>query len=142
MNNQDQAAEDFKKNTERYRLVATVMTLPDIAYGGYKAVREIIEIRAMTALDRTTAQAATAMSGRTANATRAERFHQIAERANLRAQIRTEQIRAGLKLEIAPKGAGVGSTVLLVREEVQNDESAFHQFLRSLQVHSTTVHAQ
>ncbi len=137
----DERAETFKKQTEQWRIFATVMTLPDVAYGGVKLVKELSEIRELRAMDRVTAQAATNMSARSTNAARAERLRQIAERANLRAQIRTEQISAALRLEASGKVAGAGSVGLLVREEVQADESLLHQFLSYLQIHCTAVHA-
>ncbi len=137
----DEGAELVKKKTERLRLIATVMTLPDIAYGGAKMVKELLEIRELRAMDRVTAQAATNMSARTTNAARAERLRQIAERANLRAQIRSEQIAATLKLEMSNRTLGSGSIGLLVREEIKNDESLWHQFLQYLQVHCTGLHA-
>ena len=84
MDRNDSGAEAFKKRTERYRIVATVMTLPDAVYGGFKAVRELQEIRELRALDRITAISAQGMEVRTANANRAARFKQVAERANLR----------------------------------------------------------
>ncbi len=138
---EDERAENFKKQTERFRIVATVMTLPDVAYGGVKLVKELVEIRELRAMDRITAQAATNMSARTTNAARAERLHQIAARANLRAQVRTEQISAALRLEATGKAAGAGSVGLLVREEIQTDKSLLHQFFSYLQVHCTAVHA-
>jgi uncharacterized membrane protein len=136
----DQGAESFKKVTETYRIIATVMTLPDIAYGGAKLVRELVEIRDLRAVDQVTAQAATNMSARTANAARAERLQQIAAKANLRAQIRSEQIAAALKLEATGKAAGAVSVGLLVREEIQADESLLRQFLQYLQIHCSAVH--
>ena len=137
----DESAESFKKVTERYRLVATVMTLPDIAYGGARLAKELIELKELRAMDRVTAQTAANMSARTANAARAERLQQVAARANLRAQIRSEQIIAALKLEATGKVAGSGSVGLLVREEIQTDGSLLHQFLSYLQVHCTAVYA-
>ncbi len=137
----DDGAEAFKKKTEKLRLIATVMTLPDIAYGGAKMVKELLEIREFRAMDRVTAEAATNMSARTTNAARAERLRQIAERANLRAQIRSEQIAATLKLELSNRTVGAGSAGLLVREEIKSDESLWHQFLQFLQVHCTGLHA-
>ena len=137
----DEQAEAFKTQTERYRLIATVMTLPDVAYGGVKLVKELAEVRELRAVDRVTAEAATSMSARTRNAARAERLRQVAERANLRAQLRSEQIAAGLKLEASGKLGGAGSVALLVREEWQNDQSMLHQFLRILQVHCIAVHS-
>ncbi len=71
----------------------------------------------------------------------AERLQQIAAKANLRAQIRSEQITAGLRLEVTGKIAGAGSVGLLAREEIQADESLLHQFLQYLQIHCTGVHA-
>jgi hypothetical protein len=137
----DERAENIKKQTEHFRIIATVMTLPDIAYGGVKLVKELAEIRELRAADRITAQTATDMGARTTNAARAERLHQIAERANLRAQIRTEQISAALRLEATGKVAGAGSVGLLVREEIQTEESLLHQFLSYLQVHCAAAHA-
>ena len=84
---------------------------------------------------RVTAQAATNMSARTTNAARAERLR------HLRAQIRSEQIAATLKLEMSNRTLGSGSVGLLVREEIKNDESLWHQFLQYLQVHCTGLHA-
>ena len=141
MSGDDEGAESFKKQTERYRIFATLMTLPDVAYGGVKLVKELVEVKELRAMDRITAQAATNMSARTTNAARVERLHQIAARANLRAQIRSEQIAAALKLEATGKVAGAGSVGLLMREEIQTDESLLHQFLKYLQVHCTAVHA-
>ncbi len=134
-------AEETKKATETIRIVATVMTLPDIAYGGARLVKDLVEIKDLRAIDRVTAQAAAGMGSRTTNAARAERFAQIAERANLRAQLRTEQIAAALKLEMSAKIAGTGSVGLLVREEIQTDEAMLHQFFRFLQVHCASVHS-
>lgn len=135
----DEGAETVKEQTERLRIIATVMTLPDIAYGGAKMIQELIEIKNLRAMDQVTAQAATSMTARTVNAVRAERLQQIAARANLRAQIRSEQIATALKLEATGKVAGAGSVALPVREERQGDESLLHQFLSYLQVHCTVV---
>jgi hypothetical protein len=137
----DAGAEDFKKVTEPYRLAATVMTLPDIAYGGAKMIRELAEIRELRAVDRSIARTATNMSARTTNATRAQRFRQIAEKANLRAQIRSEQIAATLKLDATNRISGAGSVGLFVREEIQSNESLLHQFMQYLQVHFVAIHA-
>ena len=137
---EDESAEAFKKMTEKYRILATVMTLPDMAFGGVKAVRELNEIRELRALDRTTARAAETIGARTSSASRGQRYQQIAERAHLRSQIRTRQVHGSLAHEIAPRVAGVGATGLLIREEVKSDESAFHELTRRLQVHATAVH--
>lgn len=136
----DKGAEVFKKQTEAYRIVATVMTLPDLFKGGYVAIKELREVAELLPATRQTAASAEALAARTTNANRAERFAQIAERAHLRAQLRREQIAASLKFEITPRGGGVGSISLLVREEIQNESSLYHQFLSRLQVHCTAVH--
>ena len=67
----------------------------------------------------------------------ANRFAQIAERANLRAQIRTEQIIASMKLEMAPRVAGIAAVGLLVREEVASDETMMHRAMERLRIHCT-----
>ena len=148
MDGEDEGAEKFKRRTERYRLFATVMTLPDVAYGSYKIVKEVLEIKSLRALDAATATAAEAKAARTINAVAADRLHRLADRANLRSQIRTEQLKAiltlqgsQLKLEVGGKVTGAGSIGLMVREEVLEDSSSFHQFLRFLQVHAVTAHA-
>lgn len=130
----DETAELIKRKTERLRIVATLMTLPDVAWGGFKMIRELQEIQEMRVLDRATATAAERMGKTTSSADRAARFRQVAERAHLRAQLRTEQINALLKLEATGRGTGVGSTVLLVREELLSDESTAHQIARRLEV--------
>ena len=140
MSGDEEGAEATKKKTEVLRIVATVATLPDLAYGGLKAVREFQEIRELRALDRTTASAATSLAERTARAARAEKLGQIAERANLRAKIRSEQIAAMLKLEFTPRVAGSASVSLLLREEITSDESLLHQVMARLQVHTGVVH--
>lgn len=135
----DKGAETLKKATEKWRILATVLTLPDGLVGGWRSLRDISEIRDALALDRTTASAADRLAVRTSNATRASQYQQIAERAHLRSQLRTQQLRAALKLEITPRGAGLGSAGLLVREEWLNNESMLHSFLQRLQVHVSTV---
>lgn len=69
----DSASEAFKKQTEKWRILATVMTLPDGLVGGWKALRELSEVREALVLDRTTAATAEQLSARTANAQRADR---------------------------------------------------------------------
>ncbi len=136
----DDGAEAYKKKTEGLRIVATLMTLPDVAYGGFKAVKELQEIRELRAGDRITAATASRLGGRTNNAQRAQRYAQIAERANLRAQIRTQQVMASVKLEVTPRLGGLGSLGLLVREEVSSDQSELHTFMSRLRIHAAAVH--
>lgn len=133
----EEGAEVWKHQTEGLRIVATVMTLPDLAFGGVKAIRELQEIRELRVLDRTTAATAQSLAAKTATATRAERYAQIAERANLRAQIRSRQIVAAMKLEITPRIAAVAGSGLLLREEIASDASALHQTMQRLRIHCT-----
>ena len=137
---EDERAEKVKQQTEVYRIIATVMTLPDLFKGGYVAVKELREVA--TALPRAERTAATAdrLAARARSSARAERYSQVADRAHLRAQIRREQIIASLKHEITPRGSGAGSGGLLIREEIQNDHSLLHRTLSLLQVHATSVH--
>ena len=139
MGGDEAGAEAYKRQTESWRIVATLMTLPDIGYGGAKAIRELQEIRELRAADRLTATTATQLGARTQNAQRAQRYAQIAERANLRAQIRTQQVIASLKLDVTPRLGGIGSVGLLVREEVTSDQSLLHTFLSRLRIHATAV---
>ena len=136
----DEGAEAYKKQTEKMRIFATILTLPDLAYGGFKAVRELQEIREMRVLDRTTASAATNMAARTEQAARAERLAQIAERANLRAQLRTKQIMASIKLEMVPRAAGSIATGLLLKDEIKENESVMQEFFRRLHIHCVALH--
>ena len=101
-----------------------------------RALKDLSE--ALPAAERTAATAKR-LAARTANANRADRYAQIAEKAHLRAQIRRQQIAALLQRGIARRGAGLGGATLLVREEIENDESAYHQVLTRLQIHSLSL---
>jgi hypothetical protein len=116
------------------------MMLPDLAFGGVKAVRKLQEIRELRILGRSTAAAAQSIGARTATASRAQRYAQIAERANLRAQIRSRQIMVAMKLEIVPRAAATASVGLLLREEVSSDETALRQTMQRLRVHCIGSH--
>ncbi len=140
MGGDDKGAEQFKKRTESIRLAATIMTLPDLFYGGYKVIREIREIKELTAADRATSTAASGLAQRTATAQRADRYMQVVERANLRAQIRSEQLTALRRLEVRPRGAELGGVGLFVREEIINDKSLMNQLARRLQMTCIAVH--
>lgn len=139
MSGDDEGAEKVKNKTEVYRIIATVMTLPDLFKGGYVAVKELREVA--LALPRAEQTAATAgrLANDARNADRAQRYAQIAERAKLRAQIRCEQIIGSLTHEITPRTGGLGSGGLLIREEIQNDKSLYHQTLSRLQIHATSL---
>ncbi len=136
----DEGAERIKQRTEYFRIMGTLMTLPDIGWNGVKMIGEIREIQAMRAVNRATAVAAENAASRAASAARARRLQQVAERAHLRAQIRSEQLAALFRLEVSGRAVGTGSVGLLVREEWLNDESAAHAIARRLQIHTTTVH--
>ncbi|WP_419728159.1 hypothetical protein [Lichenicola sp.] len=134
-------AEGLKKRTEIIRLVATLATLPDLAWGGLKAIREYREVRDLAEVSKKTALAADALAARSASAERAKRYAEIAEKARLRSQIRAEQLR-GLRLhEMIPRGSGTGSIFLLLKEEFTTDQSVLNRFLRGLQIHCVAVHA-
>jgi hypothetical protein len=140
MMDDEAGAEETKKQTELLRIFATVMTLPDLAYGGYKAVGEYREVGELLEADERTAQAAENIGQRTAKADRAKRYEQIAERTHLRAQIRAEKLAASRKLELLPRAAGGGGAGLLTREEINNRESLLHEVAKRLRIHATTVH--
>lgn len=135
----DAAAERFKHNHELLRLVATAMTLGDLAKAPMALV-EIIDAAELLQKARTTGSVAGRLAAGTANAARAVDFSQIAEKAYLRAQILGKQIRAGWTYEVAPRVAGLGATGLLIREEIVNDESLLNEFVRRFSVHSVAVH--
>ena len=113
------------------------MTLPDLAYGGYKAIREFQEIRELGTVARTTARSAEGLAARTASAARAERFARIAERANLRANSSSQKLMRQIGMEFTPRGAGTVGVGLLLREEITEDKSALHQITQRLSIHCT-----
>lgn len=111
----NERAEAFKINTEKIRIFATIATLPDALWGGMKALQELNEVKKLRAIDRGTAASADALAQRSADSVRAKKYEQIAERANLRSQIRSQQISGSLKYEVSPRGAGLGSALLLLK---------------------------
>lgn len=80
------------------------------------------------------------VGGRTANADRVASYQQIAEHANLRSQIRAEQIAVSMELEMMPRAAAVGGIALMIREEVVEDESWVRTNAKRLLVNLTAVH--
>lgn len=136
----DEFAETIKKRTELFRIIATVMTLPDAAWGGMKAIQEFQEVRELRAASLATADSAGTLAKRTANATRAGRYAQIVERAQLKAQIRSEQIRGLFLHELAPRAIVPPSLYLLLREELDKENhSTFASFLQRLTFHIMVV---
>ena len=140
MGDEEQAAEQLRHKTESLRIIATILTLPDIAWGGVKAIREIREVQELRALDRTTAASAESMAARTSSAARAARYATIADKAHLRCQIRSEALQGLLAHEIAPKLAGVGSTYLLAHDEFTSDHVLEDDYLRGLVIHCVGAH--
>ena len=140
MGGDEEGAEAFKKQTEIIRLVATVATLPDLAWGGLKAIREFREVEELSQMSRTTANTAEALAARTSSASRARRYADIAERAHLRTQLRSEQIRAAIVHEFSPRAAGAVGLVLLGREEWKSEQSLLNEFLQRLRAHTVAVH--
>lgn len=139
MSGHDEGAEKVRKITEPYRIGATILTLPDLAMGGYKAVAEAREASELLQADRATAQSADSMGARMANKMKAQKYAEIAERAHLRAQIRLKQIQASLALEISPRAAGGVGVGLLLREEITSDDSVLNQVASWLRMHIVTV---
>lgn len=135
----DELAETIKRKTELVRIVATLAALPDGLVNGWKALKEIAELREAIAVDHTTASAAERLSSRTMNAARADRYKKIAERARLRAASQSEKIIFSLKHEIGSRAAGLGSAGFLIREEWTTDTSMFNTIRSRLQVHCTAV---
>lgn len=132
-------ANQLREQTEIARIAATIVTLPDLALGGAKALCEFREAEELLRADRTTAQAAQKLGARTAIKARAAQYAEIAEKANLRTQIRMKQIQAGITLEVAPRIAGGAGTGLLVREEVMEDASGLNQIRQWLRMHILAV---
>ncbi len=135
-------SEEIKRKTEILRLAATIMTLPDAAWGGLKAIREFSEIRNLRSVSRSTALAGETLAVRTANAARASQYTQIAERAKLKAQIRTEQLRGLFLHELTPRATVPASLYLLLRDELDPDNrSIIATLLQRLTFHVMTVHS-
>ena len=77
MTGDDEGAEAFKKQTETIRLVATVATLPDLAWGGLKAIREFREVEELSRMSSMTANTAEALAARTSSASRAKHYAEL-----------------------------------------------------------------
>lgn len=94
----------------------------------------------LSQISRTTANTAETLAARTSSASRARRYADIAERAHLRTQLRSEQIRAAIVHEFSPRAAGAVGLVLLGREEWKSEQSLLNEFLRRLRAHTVAVH--
>ena len=136
----DELAETIKKRTEVFRIIATVMTLPDAAWGGMKAIREFQEVRQLRATSQATGDIAGTLANRTANAARAERYAQIVERAQRRAQVHADKLRHLFLHELTPRATVPPSVYLLLREELDKENhSVIASFLQRLTFHVVVV---
>ncbi|MGI4747802.1 MAG: hypothetical protein ACRYGI_17505 [Janthinobacterium lividum] len=135
----NERAEAFKSNTEKIRIFATIATLPDALWGGMKAFQELNEVTKLRSTDRVIAASADTLAARSTNIIQTKNYEQIAERAHLRSQIRSQQIVGSLKYEISPRGAGLGSALLLLKEETGNDDSSLQALFQRLQIHIVTA---
>ena len=134
----EERAEAVKKTTEVPRVLATIATLPDALFVGFRKITELREVTQAIAVDQTTARAAENIGARTANADRARRAEQIAERAHLRMQFRTQQIRGLWYYELAPRAAGLGGAGLLLSDQIRDDKSLLREIAGRLRVHTCT----
>ncbi|TWB41090.1 hypothetical protein [Nitrospirillum pindoramense] len=139
----EEDAENYKKQTEKYRIIATLLTLPDFAAGLPKVWREISEARAIYKLENT-ARAAENMAARTSNSARAERFANVAERAHARSREISNKIQIAFALEISPRAASTGGWALLFNEHLTNlkeeeKEARLRGISQRLQIHSAAV---
>ncbi len=138
----DALADIIKKKTEILRVVAMVASLPDLGYGGIKLLKEMGKVRQLKLEDDLSHSAATSRQSRTTNASHAADYAQIAEKARLRSQIRSEQLMGLLKHEMTPRVTVSPSFMLLLREEYGNEnDSATSRFLKSLSFHFVSVHS-
>ncbi len=144
-------ADQTKKVTEPFRIVATVATLPDALWGGYKVVKELPEIRMLRASSLRTAARAEADATRVASSVtrdaemarmaRAQKYAAIGERANQRAAAYAAKLRDKWALEISPRATLVPASIyLLVDDEMHTkDPGVVAAFLRQYMFHVTAV---
>ncbi|MGI4793749.1 MAG: hypothetical protein ACRYG8_06610 [Janthinobacterium lividum] len=135
-------AEIIKKKTEILRVAAMVASLPDLAYGGVKLLKEMGEVRELKLADDLSSSAATSLQKRTMDASRASEYAQIAEKARLRSQIRSEQLMGLWKHEMTPRATVPPALMLLLKEEYGSEnDSVTSRFLKSLSFHVISVHS-
>ncbi|WP_442678017.1 hypothetical protein ACSBM8_10710 [Sphingomonas sp. ASY06-1R] len=146
----DDAADSIKRWTEVPRIIATAATLPDAAYGGYKIVREMVELKSLRAASLATAgraEADAARVGRGASGLTeaermnyAQRYAEIGERARARASDRAARLRSKWAHEVMPRATVPGSVYLLVDDELKPDnENMVARYLRQYAFHVTSV---
>lgn len=138
----DEDAEKFKKATEVFRIAATIMTLPDAAWGGFKIIQELNEVQKLRAASQSTAGIAGTLAERTASAARASQYAQIVERAQRKAQEHSQKLRWLFMHELVPRATVPASVYLLLREELDDENhSVLATFLQRLTFHIITVHS-
>ena len=147
----DDVADETKKVTEPLRIVATIATLPDALWGGYKIIKELPEIRILKAGSLRTAARAQADATRVAGSVtkeaealrlaRAQKYAAIGERANQRAAAYGAKLRSRWALEISPRATLTPASVyLLVDDEIHTkDPGVVAAFLRQYMFHVTAV---
>ena len=146
----DEQAETIKRITEIPRIIATAATLPDAAWGGYKVVREMIEVKSLRSASLVTAGRAEAQAARVARGTSglseaerltyARRYAELGERARARAAGKASQLRSLWAHEVTPRLTAVGSVYLLVDDELKPDnEALIARYLRQYAFHVTAV---
>ncbi len=135
----DTLANGIKDQTQLLRVCATILTLPDIAWGGLKAVQEINEVRALRASSLSTAARADADAMRSVS--RGKAFASIADRARQRAAARMVKLRWMMAHEITPRAIAPGGIYLLIDELTDKEnKGAVAQFLRQYSFHVVAHH--
>lgn len=135
----DEAAEGIKEQTQVIRVCATLMTLPDAFWGGFKTIKEMEEIRSLRAGSLRTAARADADAMRATNYAR--KYAAIAEKARLRAAARMDKFRFKWVHEMGPRAAGLlGAYPLGVEITDPADKGQVAQFLRQYSFHIVSTH--
>ena len=146
----DKGAEWTKNVTEIPRMIATAACLTDAAYGGYKAVREMVELKTLRAGSMVTAGAADAQAARVARGASglseaermsyARRYADIAERARTRAATKARKLNSMWAHEVTPRATVPGSAYLLVDDELKPDnDNMVARYLRQYVFHMTSA---
>ena len=137
-------ASTMNKYDEPARVLATLLSLPDAAWGGFKAIKELREVKAVRAgalrvAARSEAEATRVASS--ATAARAERYAAIGERANKLAAAKAEKLKRTWALDIAPRaGLPPPSIALLLDSEIESkDPGPVAAYLRHYVFHVTAV---
>ncbi len=146
----DEYAESVKRVTAGPRLIATAMTLPDAAWGGYKVVREMVELKSLRAASMVTAGRAQAQAARVARGadglaeaqrlSYARRYAEIGEHARARAASKAARLRSMWVHEVTPRATVPGSVYLLLDDELKPDnQDMVARYMRQYAFHVTAV---